>query len=307
MFTSRGALFFVPLCFSCHSFALHIIILQTKELIMNQANVKVSFYLKKSEADADGNCPVMAKLNIGKYSEAAFSVKMRVPQSRWASGRASGKSVAAKEINNRLDEIRAMALSIYMEQSAVRDGVTADEVKGILLGMASEQETLLSYFRQFIGNFEKRVGINRTEGSLKAYRNAYNHIAEFLQVQYRLSDIPFSALDRSFIDKYDLYLRTERNLAPGTIINLTVQLKTVVGEAIADGIITASPFLGYEPVRPKAVQKYLTAEELHRIMTTPLHRQTLYHVRDMFLFSCYTVLALINNYLIVSVLRRATN
>ena len=255
---------------------------------MNQANVKVSFYLKKSEADADGNCPVMAKLNIGKYSEAAFSVKMRVPQSRWASGRASGKSVAAKEINNRLDEIRAMALGIYMEQSAVRERVTADEVKGILLGMASEQETLLSYFRQFIGNFEKRVGINRAEGSLKAYRNAYNHIARFLQVRYKLSDIPFSALDRSFIDKYDLYLRTERNLAPGTIINLAVQLKTVVGEAIADGIITASPFLGYEPVRPKAVQKYLTAEELHRIMTTPLHRQTLYHVRDMFLFSCYT-------------------
>ena len=95
-------------------------------------------------------------------------------------------------------------------------------------------------------------------------------------------------MDRSFIDKYDLHLRTERNLAPGTIINLTVQLKTIVGEAIADGIITASPFLGYEPVRPKAVQKYLTAEELHRIMTTPLHRQTLYHVRDLFLFSCFT-------------------
>ena len=43
---------------------------------MNQADVKVSFYLKKSEADAKGNCPVMARLNIGKYSEAAFSVKM---------------------------------------------------------------------------------------------------------------------------------------------------------------------------------------------------------------------------------------
>jgi integrase/recombinase XerD len=41
---------------------------------MEQANVKVSFYLKKSEADADGMCPVMARLNIGKYSEAAFSV-----------------------------------------------------------------------------------------------------------------------------------------------------------------------------------------------------------------------------------------
>ena len=255
---------------------------------MNQANVKVSFYLKKSEADAGGNCPVMAKLNIGKYSEAAFSVKMKVPQSRWASGRASGKSAAAKEINNRLDEIRAMALGIYTEQSAVRDGVTADEVKSILLGMAGGQETLLNYFRQFIGNFEKRVGINRTVGSLRAYRNAYNHIEKFLKWQYRLSDISFTALDRSFIDKYDLYLRTERNLAPGTIINLTVQLKTVVGEAIADGIITAYPFTGYEPVHPKVVQKYLTTEELHRIMTTPLHKPALYLTRDMFLFSCYT-------------------
>ena len=255
---------------------------------MNQANVKVSFYLKMSEADVDGNCPVMAKLNIGKYSEAAFSVKMKVPQSRWISGRASGKSVAAKEINNRLDEIRAMALSIYSEQSAVRDGVTAEEVKSILLGMASEQETLLNYFRQFISNFEKRVGVNRTEGSLRAYRNAYNHIESFLKWQYKLSDISFTALDRSFIDKYDLYLRTECHLAPGTVINLTVQLKTIVGEAIADGIITAYPFMGYEPIRPKAVQKYLTDVELQRLMTTPLHKQTLYLVRDMFLFSCFT-------------------
>ncbi len=142
---------------------------------MNQANVKVSFYLKKSEADAKGNCPVMAKLNVGKYSEAAFSVKMRVPQSMWHSGRAAGKSVAAKEINNRLDEIRARALSIHAKQSAIHDFVSAEDVKSLLLGIASEQETLLSYFRKFIENFEKRVGVNRKIGSLRAYRNAYNH------------------------------------------------------------------------------------------------------------------------------------
>lgn len=51
------------------------------EQIMNQTDVKVSFYLKKSEADAKGNCPVMARLIVGKYSETAFSVKLRVPQS----------------------------------------------------------------------------------------------------------------------------------------------------------------------------------------------------------------------------------
>lgn len=191
---------------------------------MNQTDVKVSFYLKKSEADARGNCPVMARLIVGKHSETAFSVKFRVPQSLWSSGRACGKSVAARDINNRLDEIRAAALGIFAEQSAIREDVTAEDVKHQLLGMASEQETLLSYFRLFIRNFEKRVGINRTEKTLRAYRNSYNHLVRFLQMQYKLSDIPFAALDRSFIEKYDLYLRTECCLASGTIVNLTVQL-----------------------------------------------------------------------------------
>ena len=255
---------------------------------MNQVNVKVSFYLKKSEADADGMCPVMARLNVGKYSEAAFSVKLRVPQSMWYSGRASGKSVKAKEINNLLDEIRAMALSVYAELSAVRDGVTAGDVKSLLLGMAGEQATLLGYFRTFIENFAKRVGVNRTEGSLRSYRNAYKHVERFLLEKYNLSDIPFSALNRAFIDDYDLHLRTDCHLAPGTIINLTVQLKIIVGEAIADGIITVYPFTGYESVRPKQKKRYLTSEELQRIMTTPLHKPKLYLIRDMFLFSCYT-------------------
>lgn len=154
--------------------------------------------------------------------------------------------------------------------------------------MASEQETLPGYFRKFIGNFEKRVGINRAAKSLGGYRNAYDHVERFIRSQYKVSDVPFTTLDLSFIEKYDLHLRTECRLAPGTGINLTIRLKTVVGEAIADDIITSYPFFGHEPVHPKQERKYLTDEELHRIMSTPLHSPSLFLVRDMFLFSCHT-------------------
>ena len=92
----------------------------------------------------------------------------------------------------------------------------------------------------------------------------------------------------SFILDYDSHLRTDCRLSPGTIINLTVQLKIIVGEAVADGIITTYPFTGYEPVRPKQKRRYLTSEELQRLMTMPLHRPNLYLTRDLFLFSCYT-------------------
>ena len=255
---------------------------------MEQMDVRVAFYLKKSETNADGCCPVMARLTVGNHSEAAFSAKMSVPVSSWESGRATGKSAATREINRKLDELRASALAIYKEQSAIREVVTAEEVRDLLLGKASGQTTLLGYFQTFIEHFEKRVGVNREKDTLRSYRYARNCVSAFLQTQYKLSDIPFAALDRSFIDRYDLYLRTERRIAPGTIVLLTTKLNTIVGEAVAEGIITADPFAGYEPKRPERVQKYLTADELHRLMTTPLHHPTLYQTRDLFLFSCYT-------------------
>lgn len=254
---------------------------------MNQDDVKVAFYLKRNETNTEGRCPVMGRLTIGR-SESVFSAKMLAPCSLWTSGRAKGKSAEAVEINRRLDELRASAISIYREQSVVRERVTAEEVKCLLLGMAFGQETLLGYFRSFIEHFEKRVGVNRVAKSVHTYRCAYEHVERFLLKRFRLSDIPFSALDRSFIDKFDLYLRTERQLAPNTIVLYMSRLHTVINKAIAAGIITADPFAGYEPPRPERKRRYLTKEELKRLMTTPLPSPRLYLVRDLFLFSCYT-------------------
>jgi integrase len=245
------------------------------------------FYLKKNEENEDGRCPVMARLTIHN-SEAVFSAKMTVPADKWASGRAAGKSKTAMEINRKLDELRASALSYHRELSAVKEKVTAEYVKNLILGMASGQETLLAYFRAHNEKFDKRVGVNRSEGSAKSYRNAMNHVARFIAEKYHLSDIPFSALDRSFIDKYDIHLRVDCGLAPGTIVIQTVRLGTIINKAIAEGIITADPFAGYEPERPVRKPKYLTDYEVKRLMTTLLKSPKHYLIRDLFLFSCHT-------------------
>jgi len=192
----------------------------------------------------------MGRLTVGR-SESVFSAKLSVPASLWSSGQAKGKSAEATAINRQLDEYRASALAIYREQSAVRERVTAEEVKCLLLGMVSRQESLLDYYRTVIEQFEKRVGINRSDNSARTYCGTYKHIAGFLSERLQLSDIPFTALDRSFIDKFDLYLRTELHLAPRTVVLYMTRLHTVVNKAIVAGIITADPFAGYEPPYPE--------------------------------------------------------
>ncbi len=279
---------------------------------MKQEEVKVSFYLKKNvfgkpraeansfalcrgekrctkvnEPDAAGRCPVMARLAVGG-STCVFGTKLTAPWSLWTSGRMKGKSAAAVEINRRLDEMRASAIAICRELSAVHARVTAEEIKCRLLGMASGQETLLGHFGRFIERFEKHVGVDRSAKSAACYKNTFKHLSRFLSAKFNLTDMPFRALDRSLIERFDLYLRSEQRLAPSTIVLFMSRLKTVVGKAIASGIFTTDPFAEYEPQRPRRQQRYLTREELHRLMTTPLPSPNLYHIRDLFLFSCYT-------------------
>ena len=69
--------------------------------------VKVSFYLKRTDTNQYGKSPVMVRLSIGKCSETIFSAKMTVQAYLCPSGRASGKSHTATGHNLQLDEIRA--------------------------------------------------------------------------------------------------------------------------------------------------------------------------------------------------------
>lgn len=106
---------------------------------MKQFDVKVSFYLKKSEADEKGCCPVMAKLTVGRYSETAFSLKMSVPKTMWNSGRATGKSVAARVINRRL---KIIAVKCGIERRLVFHCLRHNFATHITLSMGVPLETV---------------------------------------------------------------------------------------------------------------------------------------------------------------------
>jgi hypothetical protein len=157
-----------------------------------------------------------------------------------------------------------------------------------MLGMASGQETLLAYFRAHNENFDNRVGVNREPGTARSYWNTLAHLTRFLKEKYTLSDIPFTALNKSFIEKFDLYLKIGCGHAPGTIVLNTTRLNTIVTKAITEGIITVDPFSGYEAQHPEHEQKDLSRKELDRLMTTPLTKASHYLIRDLFLFACLT-------------------
>lgn len=254
--------------------------------------LKLSFYLKKNEEKSDATCPIMGRLSVGN-TMVQFSVKILAPLSLWDTdfGKCKGKSQKAVTINELLDKIRVSINTHFKEILEIREQTTAEAVKNAFLGMASEQDTLVKYFEKHNDNFSQRVGINREPSTFFEYQNALRHLQNFLKQKYNVKDIPFSALDESFINSYDFYLRVELKRKSNTILGITTRMRKMVKYAICEGIITADPFINYSPERPRSEQKYLTRAELDKIMNTPLDHPNRYLTRDMFLFSCFTGLA----------------
>lgn len=257
-----------------------------------KTGLKVHFYLRKTDEKKNGECPVIGKITIGK-DVAQFSAKVTAKVSLWdiVSGRLIGKSKHATGVNATLDKINVAINTSYRKLQETKSTVTANEVKNAFQGIASQQETLIRYFARHNEEFKKRVSVNRELSTQVQYENSLKHLKRFMSLKCKLSDIPFTQLDFSFIEKYDFYLRVELKLKPNTILGIMRHLRKMIKLAIGEGIITRDPFDGYSPERPKAEQKYLTRDELEKIMVTPLDHPCRYLTRDMFLFSVFTGLA----------------
>ena len=84
-----------------------------------KADLKVHFYLRKTDEKKNGECPVIGKITIGR-DVAQFSAKITAKASLWdiVSGRVKGKSKHAPEVNSTLDK---MAVSISTTYRKLQD------------------------------------------------------------------------------------------------------------------------------------------------------------------------------------------
>ncbi len=83
-------------------------------------------------------------------------------------------------------------------------------------------------------------------------------------------------------------------MATGSVLQHIVFLRKLVKRAMNKGIIARNPFFGFIPDQPKGKHKWLSGEEVEKIMTTHIDKPGVAFVRDMFIFGVFTGLAYID-------------
>ena len=90
-----------------------------------KTGLKVHFYLRKTDEKKNGECPVIGKITIGK-EVAQFSAKVTAKASLWdiVSGRVTGKSKHASEVNAILDKINVAVNTSYRKLQETKNTVS---------------------------------------------------------------------------------------------------------------------------------------------------------------------------------------
>ena len=259
---------------------------------MQRSTFKVLFYLKKNSLKPDGKAPIMGRITVnGSISQ--FSCKLNIHPSLWdtKANRASGKSLEAQKINQKLDNIRTQIGKQYQSICDKDNFVTAEKVKNGYLGFGEEYRTLLSVADEFYEQYAKRVGKDRTAGSYEQLLINRRRIELFLRDKYQLTDIPLREIEPQFIQDYYTYLLEERNLAGSTLLTSITKLKQIMLIAQRRGFVRVNPFAGFRFKAKTRDRGYLTEDELQRFMTVELRRYKQRQIRDIFVFQAFTGLA----------------
>ena len=176
-----------------------------------------------------------------------FSCKLSVRSTLWdaKANKASGKSLEAQRLNEKLENIKTNIGKQYQRLCDRDSYVTAEKVRNAFLGMGDDCRLLLQTFDEYLAKFQKRVDKDRSISTFNNYSKTRRYLASFLKYEYKAEDMLFKELNRNFIEKYVAYLSCVRNMLPGSIVTPVKKLKLMTYTAYKNGWIAADPFAGF--------------------------------------------------------------
>lgn len=252
----------------------------------------ILFYPRGNDMDKEGKAPVYARITVnGKRSE--FSIRRKLSLDKWSSeaGKAKGSSNEARELNKYLAAIETKLHKIQEQLSESKALVTSEKIKNVYLGKGKKDKMVLQIFQDHNNQVEKLVGKDFAPGTLERYKTAKKHVEDYIVQEYNLKDIFVREIDHQFITGFEYYLKTTRNCAHNSAIKYITNFKKIIRIAYANDWISKDPFIHWKAKLKIVDREYLTEKELQILVEKEFGVDRLNHVKDIFVFCCFTGLA----------------
>jgi len=171
-----------------------------------------------------------------------------------------------------------------------RKEITASAIKESYLGKSNDK-LIISLFHEHNNKVKQLVGKDFAPATLQRYETSLMHVHEYIKKKYMKEDLPVEDIDHDFLSGLEFYLKTVRNCGHNTTMKYIKNFKKIIRTVHAKGWITKDPFADIKLKLRKVEKEFLTEDELNAIIETDFKVLRLEHVKDTFLFGCFTGLA----------------
>lgn len=185
-------------------------------------------------------------------------------------------SMQMLELNRSLDEQIRIIQDWVNELIRKREPFDFEKLEKFIK-FSNKSENFIEFIERRI---EERQDI--TESTKKTHRTFSESLRLFERITY------FSDLTKENITIYDDWLH-EKGYSQPTVHNYHKRMKRYINEAIKFELIDKDPYSGLHFERGKhQIRKYLTEDELKKIIEAEIPSKTVRQVRDLFVFQAYT-------------------
>ena len=255
-------------------------------------NYSLLFYLKKPKNYTSGPKPIYMRITVDGIPKEVSTGKDCDP-CKWNSrgNRAKGTTENVKTLNTYLDTLEHKIADIHLQMAKNGAEITAESIKLKYLGKDIQRKTLMDVFREHNEQMKALLGNGFKPNTLKGYNSSLSHIGLYLQASFGAEDIEARKLDHAFVVGYEFFLRSSKGCSEISAAKYMKHFRKIVKICIAHRLITEDPFAFYKNTAKARPKEYLTRDELDRIEQRTFSIARLEHVRDIFVFSCYTGLS----------------
>lgn len=253
------------------------------------------FFLKQSKKNQNGERYIYLRITVDRISK-ELSTKRLWKTSRWnaAAGRAEGNNQDSKTLNAYLETLYFKALQAKKHLIDTDREVSSEAIKNFLLGIGEKKRMIIEIFHDHNSQVKSLIGKEYTPATLQRYLTTLDHTLCFIRWKYDKEDMDIQLLDYDFISSFSFWLKTVKNCNHNTTMKYLTNFKKIVLICVKNGWLIRNPFLQFKMVKKEVFRSILTVEEIQKISEKIFVTDRLNHVRDIFLFSCYTGLAYID-------------
>jgi len=255
-----------------------------------RSTFSILFYINRNKVKTDGTTAILCRISIdAKTSVLATGIYCQPEE--W---NAKKGTIKTERDNNRLIEFRNRIEHTY-EHILKEQGVISSELlKNTIVGVNSIPIMLLQAGEVELERLRVRSKEINSNSTYRESRLMQSNLKEFLHSR-GMEDIAFENVTEEFGESFKIYLKTVRNRKSSYINRSLTWLNRLIYIAIDQEVLRCNPLedVRYEK-KESAKHRYISKNDLKRIIETPMRDSRLELVRRAFIFSSLTGLAYVD-------------